>query len=146
MIAQATRRWDNRYELRFPFNKLLVEKLKLHIPACYREYEPASKTWVIDAVYASTAIQLLRSVFPDARISEHQDADPPSPNLFQQSTPHKVLYVLPDAPKCVIEAAYRALSREAHPDRAPADQRDQAHEAMVALNEAYSVLRDRVIS
>lgn len=143
IVAQAQRRWDGRYELRFPYSRNLVEAIKADIPAAYREYEPDTKTWIVDGPYAGTAIQLLRSVFPDATINHREETTSQSPPM-QRSNLHARLYVLPDAPKCVVDAAYKALVKELHPDRAPAEQRNQAHDQMVALNEAYSILRDRV--
>lgn len=143
IVTEATRRWDGRYELRFQYNRNLIEALKAEIPAAYREYEPDTKTWIIDGPYAVTAIQMLRTVFPDATINGREEtASQPPP--MHRSNPHARLYVLPNAPRCVVEAAYKALVKELHPDRAPAEQRDQAHDLMVALNEAYAVLRDRV--
>jgi hypothetical protein len=118
--------------------------LKEYIPAAYREYDPDSKTWIIESVYAATAIRLLRSAFPDATVGDHEDDPPTQAYTHHQTSPNEVLYVLPDAPRCVVDAAYRALSREFHPDHASDDQRDQAHETMIALNAAYSILRDRV--
>lgn len=143
MVAQATRRWDGKYALRFPFNRDLVEGLKLHIPATYREYEPTTKTWIVDAVHAATALHLLRSAFPDATITNPEE---PKQHRFRRSDPHHVLYLHPDAPACVIRAAYRALCMEFHPDRAPADKRDQMHEEQIALNRAYAALCDRISS
>ena len=48
---------------------------------------------------------------------------------------HEVLRVFPDAPLAVIEAAYRALAKTAHPDAGGTD------EAMKELNEAYETMR-----
>lgn len=48
---------------------------------------------------------------------------------------YETLGVRPDASAAEIRAAYRALARRHHPDRAPADAA-----AMAAINEAYRVL------
>ena len=56
---------------------------------------------------------------------------------------YTILGVLPDAEDVVIRAAYRALAQRYHPDRwqgHPA----QGHERMIAINEAYAVLRDSI--
>jgi hypothetical protein len=52
----------------------------------------------------------------------------------------KALFVLPNAPRCVVDAAYKALSKELHPDRGG----DVV--AMQALNSAYERVRDRLVS
>jgi curved DNA-binding protein CbpA len=56
---------------------------------------------------------------------------------------YAILGVLPDAEDVVIRAAYRALAQRYHPDRwqgHPAE----GHERMIAINEAYAVLRDSI--
>ena len=52
---------------------------------------------------------------------------------------YAILQVDPRADPDVIKAAYRALARRYHPDRAGG-----SHERMIALNEAWAVLRDPV--
>jgi hypothetical protein len=146
IVPEAKRRWDGRYELRFPFNQHLVDMLKVYIDASDREWNPQRKVWIIDPTSIAMALDLLKSVYPNTRVVEHEEFAPPRSEPIRQTGPHATLYVLPDAPRCVVDAAYRALAREFHPDRAPAEQRDQAHEVMLAINEAYEVLRDRVAS
>jgi curved DNA-binding protein CbpA len=55
----------------------------------------------------------------------------PSPDNYA------ILQVHPEAETIVIEAAYRRLAREYHPDISNAA---NAHERMVLLNEAFEVL------
>lgn len=148
-IAQATYRWDGKLECSFPFSKYLIENIKSYIPSHSREYAPETKIWIIDPNYASLAIQLMRSVYPDTilRDDRHKGSD----WHFAKAEPVEdpsfaTLYVLPSAPRCVIDAAYRALSKEIHPDRAPEGERSRAHEAMTRLNAAYELVRDRLAS
>ncbi|MBE9179704.1 J domain-containing protein [Oculatella sp. LEGE 06141] len=56
----------------------------------------------------------------------------PKPGAARSLPWWRVLYVSPDAPLTVIEAAYRSLSRDYHPDQGG------SHEAMAELNRAYS--------
>lgn len=144
-VPQATRRWDNQYELRFPYNRDLVEALKAHIPSSHRSYNPDTKVWTVDTAYGLHAVDLLMAFFPDAKLVDNTDGAAPR-GTYTPTPPHEVLYVLPNAPKCVVDAAYRALSREFHPDRAAESKLDRAHELQIALNEAYEALRDRVAS
>ena len=147
ILAQAERLWDDRYELRFPFNRQLVESLKDRIPARHREWVPDRKVWIVDPSHAATAIDLLRLFYPDATISNPEHMTPPKQHRFRRSDPHKVLYVDIDAPRCVVDAAFKALCKELHPDLAPPDKRDELHEEMVTLNRAYEALsRDRIAS
>ncbi len=147
-IPQAAFRWDGKLECSFGYSKYLVENLKAYIPAHSREYVPETKTWVIDPSSAPIAIQLMRSVYPDTILidNRHKGSD----WHFSKAEPavdlnSATLYVLPTAPRCVLDAAYKALVREYHPDLAPENERSEAHERMVKLNAAYQiVLRDRV--
>jgi hypothetical protein len=56
----------------------------------------------------------------------------PKPNIASSLPWWRVLYVSPDAPLIVIEAAYRGLSKTYHPDQGG------SNEAMAELNRAYS--------
>jgi len=148
-IAQATYRWDGKLECSFSFSKYLIENIKSYIPSHSREYAPETKIWIIDPDYASLAIQLMRGVYPDTilRDDRHKGSD----WHFAKAEPVEdpsfaTLFVLPNAPRCVISAAYKALVREYHPDRAPVNERSEAHERMVKLNAAYEVVRDRILS
>ena len=53
--------------------------------------------------------------------------------------PYRVLQVLPNAEQEVIQAAFRALALKYHPDR---DATPAAQRRMLALNAAYSLVRD----
>jgi hypothetical protein len=148
-IAQAIFRWDGKLECSFPYSKYLVEQLKAHIPASHREWVPEHKVWIVDSVYATTALRLMRDTFGDVRLDdqrfEYQEPSPP-PRTPRVDLDFATLYILPDAPLCVIDAAYRALSKQCHPDRVPAPERATAHEKMIALTNAYDAVRDRIAS
>jgi DnaJ-class molecular chaperone len=60
-----------------------------------------------------------------------RQAPPTSPPPPQVHSPYSVLYVSPDAPQEVIQAAYRALANLYHPDRGGNP------EKMKALNIAF---------
>lgn len=55
------------------------------------------------------------------------------------SDPHQVLGVAPDAEPEVVDAAYRALMKKYHPDRAPGDQ--LAIQRAQAITSAYAALK-----
>ncbi len=147
MIAQATTRWDGKVEIRFPFNRGLVGALKVHIPAHYREWNPELKVWIVASPWAPTAIGLLRSFFPDATTDRSRQAPPPDPTPIRPSDDaYRVLYLQNNAPDFIVEAVYRAIAREEHPDRKPVAERERAHERMIAVNRAIEVLRAKVAS
>jgi hypothetical protein len=63
---------------------------------------------------------------------------PPQPQpIRHHDRDFAVLHLLPSAPPTLIEAAFRCLSKELHPDRGG------SHEAMIELNQAVSALRIR---
>ncbi len=148
-IPHATYRWDHKLECSFPYDKGLIEAIKIHIPASSREWDPARKVWIVESVYATTALRLMRDTFGDVIFDDQRftNREPTPPTSKPQVDPaFATLYVLPDAPAFIIDAAFRALCKEYHPDRAPAHERDRAHELMVRINSAYESIRDRVAS
>jgi preprotein translocase subunit Sec63 len=59
------------------------------------------------------------------------------PGKYRLWEPAKVLYVQPDAPREVVEAAYRALSKKYHPDRGGNEAlMKQLNDAIVQAREA----------
>ena len=77
-------------------------------------------------------VKLLRQMYP-----EPQAAPPPPPRQDRVGStgPYATLHIANDAPLAVAEAAYRALSRQAHPDAGG------THERMRALNLAIEQIR-----
>ena len=55
-----------------------------------------------------------------------------------------MLGLQPGASKQEVQAAYRGLALKHHPDRVPEAQKAQASQKFLAIQEAYSVLRDPV--
>jgi len=150
-LAHGSWRWDSRLEISFPYNRDLVEAIKSQIDPHYREWSPSTKTWIFDpALGAPTALRLLRFYHPDIEITDSRSTYQEPPPRFR--TEPKIdpdfttLYVLPEAPRCVIDAAFKALAREYHPDRLPAGEREHGHERMVQLNTAYARVVDRIAS
>lgn len=139
ILAQARHRWDGSVELEFPYNRGLVAALKADIPSNQREWVPERKVWIVDPPYAHIAGALFRSYFPD---STREPADRPTP-IRTTDQLYRELHLLPTAPPYVVEAAYRAIAREEHPDRKPAAERDHAHERMIAINQAVETLRTK---
>jgi hypothetical protein len=128
-------------ELRFPYNAELVDAIKNRIPVVYRTYDPASKVWTISSefpAWATLAVDLLGNFFSYAHVeggAERAEASPAS-----DVSVYAVLHLQPTAAPELVDAAYRVLALSAHPDRGG------NHSQMVALNDAYGHLRNRVAS
>ncbi len=117
-------------EVRFPYNRELVDLLKAHVPYDEREWDPDRKVWTVWAAslyldaFLSGAIYYGHEVL-DLRKKQETPPPPqePSPSwadaLFQAVGPERA------------NAVYRALSRVLHPDTEHGD-----HELMVQLTDA----------
>ena len=146
-VPHVTAYPDGSLVFTVPYHRDWVEGVKAAVPAAFRSWDPASKTWTIRPPYGVDVLGLTRTLFGrvDAAGSARRDA--PGPEVIRRADPHfAALHLLPTAPPAVVDAAYKALSRAAHPDLLPARERDRAHEAMVALNTAYDALRARGVA
>jgi hypothetical protein len=138
--ARATIYCDGTLDVSFPFHRTLIDTLKAEIPAWYRGYDPATKTWSVEAAYVDEALDILLTFFPNAVIVDlnRQAPPPPPPPSPPPPSPRAsalaVLYLLPGAPPELIAGAYRVLAKLCHPDRGG------SNEAMKALNDAYARL------
>lgn len=95
--------------LRTPYLPAFVYDLKATIPMQDRAWDPDAKVWYVDKLYADIAIQLFYSYFPEG-MQKYERNNGDLPDWCYE------LHVLPSAPRQVIEAAYRVLSKEVHPD------------------------------
>ncbi len=133
-----------RTEFLFPYDAVMVDDMK-RIPAAYRAYDPERRLWTISAPYANRMLDLFLRRFPHATVNEYEtrgrdSAPPPSPPKAPVPPPHATLYVLPTAPREVIDASYRALVKKYHPDRLPEPERAQGNERLAKINVAYAQL------
>ena len=141
MVARA----DGVVELVAPYCVAYVMELKATVPSAYRQFNADKKSWRIWPPYVNAAFLCARRWFDavEVLVPEHLPIAKPTTTLVddlrRRFPDHATLHLLPDAPDFVIHAAYRALAREHHPDRAGA----QSHQAMVELNRAYARLRPR---
>ncbi len=123
-------------ELRFPFDRLLVEALKAQIPGHARTYDPVAKSWTVAPAYAGIAFRLMHLTFADVEIEDIREPGRRSADRAPQADdPYVVLHLGPTAPPELVTAAHRCLARLHHPDTGG------AHETMVAINQAYEALR-----
>jgi hypothetical protein len=143
-LPRIRSKWDSSLELTFPYDPALVDALKANIPGRARSYDPATKVWTVTAAWAAIATRLMVETFGDVEIVDDRQEPYRRPDPIRTSD-HRfaALHLMPSAPPELIEAAYRCLSKLHHPDRVSHGERDQAHRQMVAINTAYSELRDR---
>jgi hypothetical protein len=123
---------------------LLVERLKLTIPAAKREYRPDTKEWWAAIPYDSVALGIFLGLWPGAQVlraGERRSAPPPPRRPLAREHHFAALHLLPSAPPAVVNAAYRALVKAHHPDLLPAPEKDRAHRRMVEINGAYEALQ-----
>lgn len=130
---------DGKASVRFPFDRLVVESIKAQIPSDARGYEPATKTWFVGPGWGAVVERILCRAFDSVSIEletdSHRRSDPTP--IRKGDRDYAALFLLPGAPPCVVEAAYRALAKGSHPDRGG----DVS--AMQALNAAYAALQKR---
>lgn len=130
---------DGSVTLRFPYHPMLVEEIKRHVPARFRRYDAeAVPAWTVYLPYTQIALSLLRSHFGEvtgprkAQPRDRQMQEPRANSAFA------ALHLLQSAPRSVVDAAYRALAKQHHPDLGGDP------ETMRRLTEAYGVLSRRL--
>lgn len=132
-----------RTEFLFPYDAAMVEAMK-GVPVAYRSYDSDQRMWTISAPYANRMLDLFLRHFPHATVNAYEtrgrNTAPPPPPKAPVPPPHAALYVLPTAPREVIDASYRALVKKYHPDRLPEPERAQGNERLARINVAYAQL------
>jgi hypothetical protein len=125
--------------LKMPFDELCIADIKSTIPPNMREWHSALKVWFIGLPYLPTLINILKRYFDSSDIYVSRDI----PNLIALKdviepleSPYSDLYLLPNAPKEVAYAAYRALAKMYHPDTGRGDL-----EKMKRINLAWERIR-----
>ena len=107
-------------ELLAPYDPDLVAELKARVPYRSRTWDPETKSWRIAPQFTETIVGAIRTLgFDVERLAPKGSTG--SASQTGRSTPDPdlaVLYLLPDAPKEVVQAAFRALALLYHPNRA----------------------------
>ncbi len=117
----------------------VVDAIRERIPPHARAYAPTSKSWRIGAAY----LHLLVDLLPELATAAHGHQEPPRQPAPFWRTPVTVpaavekalglLYLLPGAPRPLVQASYRALALRYHPDVGGSTT------AMTDINRAYEV-------
>lgn len=152
-----------------PYVPEFLAEMKAGIPHYAREYDPDSRHWLIDAdqegelrdiletwfeivtvVSEAEALRREQAARKAAAAGATTNAPPPRGGTGHGSDEcarivrsvwreEAVLYLLPGAPKAVVDAAYRAVARLTHPDVNGSDK----HADMVKVNLAYEAISKR---
>ncbi len=100
--------------------------LRRVVPPSYRRYDAARDVWEIRGVYWLSLYETLCTELGAARVHEHEtwaafagvrDGERTRFDRLPRPDAYETLFVLPSAPREVVEAAYRALAKTYHPDR-----------------------------
>jgi len=125
MIAIRFARRGATYAVTSRYNPDVVATIKSVVAGFARTYDPATRTWLIDAAFAGALASALRAqCFNVTGIAE---AAPATPNDWAAAL---LAAVGPDR----VDAAVRALSRVLHPDR-PGGDADLQRQLLAARDE-----------
>lgn len=160
MRAYLLREGD-RVRVITPYVPEFVTDLKAEIPYYAKDFDRDSKHWIVDGEYEGAVREIASNDFettvvvPEAEALRREQAARRTAASPSPSPPHDTnecarrvrqvwreeaeLYLLPGAPRSVIEAAYRAVAKLFHPDLVGSD----GHARMVAINRAYDALKKR---
>lgn len=106
--------YEDYFEVRFPYNQRVINELKIQIPSCYRRWISDKRAWEITIIYEATILRIFAKYsipyikIPQTIKKSSQPTDIPSE--------YRTLYLLPNAPREVVKASFRALSLLHHPD------------------------------
>ena len=121
-----------------PYIKSFVAKLKDRIPKEYRYWDGDEKVWVVNYSYEKELIALCDEYF--SSIAKYGGKRYLKSPTIKSSPKYDTLFLLPTAPKEVVIAAYRVLSRLYHPD---INKDTNATEKMKAINVAFDEIMGR---
>ena len=127
---------DEKYIHVFSSHQSVVEYIKLIIPQNKRLFDSSTGCWVVHNKYTLPIVQLGYtkegyvdySSLPEsiqiqiASEKKNWTRSSSRAKVFSsggdvKTSAYATLFLQPDAPQCVVKAAYRALSKEHHPDR-----------------------------
>lgn len=128
---------DGWVYLYFDYDPTVVEAIKFAVPYGSRRWIPDRRSWWI----ASAFWPRLRKTLVDCGVFAHSEFE--ELKVKGGGTAWSTLYLVNGAPPEVIDAAYRALAKLHHPDRAT-DVADLAGrtQRMTTLNLAYEKLTE----
>jgi hypothetical protein len=122
----------NDYAVQFPYSPALVAIIKQTVPGYARSFDPPSKVWTVETMWAPVLAAALRAhgytvtgIDPAPPRCGHDDPTQWAHAVFRRVGPHRA------------DRVYRALSRCLHPDMGGDTQLQQE------LNQAHAELAER---
>lgn len=122
-----------------PYRPDFVSTLKEEIPKDYRYWDASERVWVVSYMYENILIVICQKYFED--VIQYKEKETRFVLPTQISSPeYQTLHLLPTAPREVVMAAYRALSRLYHPD---VSKEPDANDKMKQINIAFDIIMGR---
>lgn len=121
---------DTQIWARTPYSPSFVTELKEVIPKEYRRWDSEERVWVISYAYEGNLLALCSNYF--TKVVKYGEKRYTA--AITSSPAYQTLHLLPTAPKEVVLAAYRALSKLYHPD---VSKEASANEKMKRINVAF---------
>ncbi len=118
------------YTIRFRYDLAIVELIKLDVPGYARSWDPVTKTWTVEAVYARPLAMALRRL--SYTVHGLDDPPPQRQHTADQAGWAKAVFQRVGPNRAPL--AYKLLSRLCHPDHGG------DHQLQVELNRAYAEL------
>lgn len=102
-LRRGTGQWVQWWEVVRP-NAKVLEFLRRSIPSTFRTFvgESGRQTWYVHEKYADQVRQIMNSSVS---------------TMIAGDDPWAVLHLRPGAPRAIIDAVWKAMAKELHPDR-----------------------------
>lgn len=127
---------DTTIWARTPYNPGFVNDLKEVIPKDYRYWDKDERVWVVNYAYEGNLLDLCSNYF--SRVVKYGERR--YTTAITSSPAYQTLHLLPTAPKELIVAAYRVLSKLYHPD---VNKEPDATDKMKKVNVAFDEIMGR---
>jgi hypothetical protein len=133
-------RYEGHADIWTPYNSTFVEAFKADLPWFSRRWDKDVKAWTVDEPFVEDALRIVRRHYSDLTVDDRRPRWSPPPSSGSRDPDRAELFVTPDAPTCVVEAAYRALAKAFHPDLVG----PSGSERMQRINAAYSRVKEHL--
>lgn len=127
---------DTEIWVRAPYNPGFVVEIKGEIPKEHRRWDAEEKVWAVSYLYERALIRLCRTYL--GGVVQYRQGE--LARAIQPPPAYQTLHLLPSAPREVVLAAYRALSKLHHPD---VSSDHNANEVMKNINVAFDEIMGR---
>ncbi len=102
-------------ELKVPYNKEFIQKLKDSIRYPFRKWNAEEKVWLISLSHKNILVPLIEEYYPEEEILFIGEF-PTTYHFYDDNEYYELLEIRPDCSNEVLKSAYRALCKKYHPD------------------------------